>query len=141
MAKIPLVEMQIQDGQLLLDRLTREGVAVTAACWVNESESGDWYLYLVTPLVSADGSKKSAYRRVNTVIRAMQQEGIWIEVDKKVIRPDDPIAKDIVAYRDRLPVRRPRWFREGRLGDLAVEAAYIYPLTANPDEAAGVSKR
>jgi hypothetical protein len=98
-------------------------------------------IFLATPLVGEDGATRPAYHRVNTVIRAMQNEGIWIEVDKKVIRPDDPIAKDIVAYRDGRRARTPTWFRGARLGDLAVEAAYIYPLTANPDEAAGVSKR
>ena len=35
-----LVEMQIEDGQLLIDRLAEDGVAVTAAFWAKESESG-----------------------------------------------------------------------------------------------------
>ena len=51
MAQASLVEMQIIEGQTLIDRLTHEGIGVTAAAWVKESESGDWYLYLATPLV------------------------------------------------------------------------------------------
>jgi hypothetical protein len=44
MAQATMVEMQIKEGQRLLGRLAQEGVAVTAAAWVKESESGDWYL-------------------------------------------------------------------------------------------------
>jgi hypothetical protein len=45
MAQATLVEMQIKEGQTLLNRLAHEGIAVTAAGWVRESDSGDWYLY------------------------------------------------------------------------------------------------
>lgn len=141
MDQATLVETQIQDGQRLLDRLTREGVAVTAACWVKESDSGDWYLYLATPLVGEDGATRAAYHQVNTVIRAMQTEGVWIELEKKVIAPHDPIARDVVAYRDLRPTRTGMWFRGSRLGELAVEAAYIYPTTPHPEEAVEVPLR
>ena len=42
MAQATLVDMHIKDAQRLIDRLAEEGVAVTAAAWVKESESGDW---------------------------------------------------------------------------------------------------
>ena len=130
MAQATLVEMEIKEGQRLLDRLNREGVPVTAAAWVLEAESGDWYLYLVTPLVGAEGGKKSAYHRVNEVIRQMQQEGILTEPpEKKVIGPHDPIAKDLLAHRSSRPARIPIRFQGARLGDLAVDEAYIYPPT------------
>ena len=57
MAQETLVGMQFKEGRRLLDRLAREGVPVTAAAWVKESESGDWYLYLATPLVAEDGGE------------------------------------------------------------------------------------
>jgi hypothetical protein len=141
MAQATLVEMQVKDGQRLIDRLAREGVAVTAAAWVKESESGDWYLYIATPLVGPDGAKRPAYRRVNTVTREMQKEGFLIDpFGIKVIGPHDPIAKGMVTYRDRHPTTTPRWFRGGRLGELAVEEALLYPPIASPEEPAGVSK-
>src|SRR5262245_19993970 len=93
MAQATLVEMQIKEGQRLIDRLAQEGLAVPAAAWVKESDSGDWYLYLATPLVSEGGGKKPAYHRVNTVIREMQKEGFGMDpFAKKVIGPNDPIA-------------------------------------------------
>jgi len=61
MAQIPLVETQLKDGQTLIDRLTRDGIAVKAAAWALESESGDWYLYLATPLVPEGGGTRNAY--------------------------------------------------------------------------------
>ncbi len=133
--------MQIQDGQRVLDRLVREGVGVTAAAWIKESESGQWYLYLGTPLVSEDGGKRPAYHRVNTVIRAMQKEGFWFDPFQiKVIGPHNPIAKDLAAQRQRRPPRVPTWFSGHQLGELAVEGAWIYPPAPNPEEATGVSK-
>jgi hypothetical protein len=142
MAQTSLVEMQIQQGQQLVDRLAVEGIPVTAAGWVKESESGAWFLYLATPLVGTDGAKKPAYSRVNAVIRDMQKEGIWLDLEKKVIGLNNPIAKDMAAHRDsRLPARIPTWFRGARLGELPVEEAYIYPQMANPEEVAGVNKR
>jgi hypothetical protein len=139
MAQATLVEMQIKEGQRLIDRLAQEGVAVPAAAWVKESDSGDWYLYLATPLVSEGGKKKPAYHRVNTVIREMRKEGFGMDpFAKKVIGPNDPIAKDLVAHRDGRPGGPPTLFRGSRLGDLAVEEAYIYPRPPTPEEAAGM---
>jgi hypothetical protein len=123
----PLVEMQLEDGQRLLDQLAAEGVAVTAAFWAKESEYGEWYLYLVTPLVGEDGATLPAYRRVNGVTDELRREGLGIDpFEVKVIGPSDPIAKAVVATRDRSPGKRPTRFRGSRLGELDVEEAYIY---------------
>jgi hypothetical protein len=139
MAQATLVEMQINEGQRLIDRLAQNGIAVTAAAWVKESESGDWYLYLATPLVGEDGATRPAYRRVNAVIREMQKEGFGLDLfEKKVIGPHDPIAKDMVANRGGRPGGPPTPFRGSRLGDLALEEAYIYPRPPTPEEAAGM---
>jgi hypothetical protein len=138
MAQASLVEMQITEGQTLIDRLTHEGIGVTAAAWIKESESGDWYLYLVTPLVSEDGATKAAYRRINAVIREMEKEGFGMDpFEKKVIGPHDPIARDMVANRGG-PARIPTRFRGSHLGDLAVDEAYIYPPPPTPEGLAGI---
>jgi hypothetical protein len=136
MAQGTLVEMRIRDGQRLIDRLAQEGIAVTAASWVKESESGEWYLYLATPLVGEDGATRAAYRRVITVVRELENEGLWIDpFEIKVIGPKDPIARDIAAHQDTRRAKIPTRFRGSRLGELAVEEAYIYPPTAKPAEA------
>ena len=130
------VEIQIEDGQSVIDRLSREGIAVTAANWVKESESGQWYLYLATPLVSEDGGTTPSYRRVNAVIRELQKEAIGDlkkkpfgidSLEVKVIGPPNPIAKAVASIRDRQDRIGP-WFRGDRLGNVSVEGAYMYPL-------------
>jgi hypothetical protein len=135
MAETALVDMRLKEGQRLIDRLLQEGVAVTAAAWVKESESGDWYLYLATPLVDDGGGKRMAYHRVNEVIWALQDEGLWMDpFAKKLFGPNDPVAKDLVAYREWRPGGIPTLFRGSRLGELPVEEAYIYPLSSSPKE-------
>src|SRR6266852_3177376 len=112
MAEATLVDMQLKEGQRLIDRLAQEGVAVTAAAWVKESESGDWYLYLATPLVGDGGGKRAAYHCVNEVIREMQKEGFGMDpFAKKVIAPNDLIANDLVAHRHGRPGGSPTPFR------------------------------
>jgi hypothetical protein len=141
MAEAALVDMQLKEGQRLIDRLAQEGVVVTAAAWVKESESGDWYLYLATPLVGEGGGKRAAYHRVNEVIRELQEEGFGMDpFAKKVIGPNDPIAKDLVAHREGRLGGPPTPFRGSRLGDLSVEEAYIYPRSPTPEEAAGMQR-
>ena len=131
--------MQIKEGQTLLERLAHEGIAVTAAGWVKENDSGDWYLYLATPLVGEDGSTRSAYRRLNAVICTMEEEGFGMDpFEKKVIGPTDPMARDMEAHRAARPGEPPTPFRGDRLGELAVEEASIYPPTPNAEEQAGI---
>jgi hypothetical protein len=123
--------MHIKEGQRLLDRLAENGVPVTAAAWVKETETGDWYLYLATPLVTDDGGKRPAYHRVNEVIRTLLKEGFGMDrFAKKVIGPHDPIAAGLVANRNSRPGGPLTQFRGSRLGDLAVEEAFIYPRPA-----------
>jgi hypothetical protein len=139
MAQATLVEMQVNEGQRLIDRLAQEGVAVTAAAWAKESESGDWYLYLATPLVGEEGATRPAYLQVNRVIREMQKEGFEMDpFAKKVIGPHDPIARDMVLNRGGRPGGHPSLFRGSRLGELDVEEAYIYPPPPTPEQAAGI---
>jgi hypothetical protein len=139
MAQAALVEMQIKEGQTLLERLAHEGVVVTSAAWVKESDGGDWYLYLATPLVGKNRAKDAAYGRVNAVLREMEEEGFRMDpFDKKVIGPDDPIAKDMAAHRKAHPGGPPTPFRGSRLGEMYVDEAYIYPPPANPEQQAGI---
>src|SRR5262245_39407751 len=68
-----LVEMQIDNGNRLLDQLVEEGVPVAAAAWLKESDDGQWFLYIATPLVDEGGATKEAYRHVNLVIRRLPE--------------------------------------------------------------------
>jgi hypothetical protein len=126
--QIALVEEQIRDGQKLVEQLNGEGVPVSAAAWVKESEGGQWYLYLVTSLVREDGATKPAYRRVTGVIRRLQGDGLWIDpFEVKVIGPTDPVGEAIVEAQQRYPGRMATRYAGASLGGLSIEGAYIYP--------------
>jgi len=127
-----LLEMLIDDGKRLIGRLTEVGVPVKAGFWAKESESGQWFLYLVTPLVGEDGATRRAYRRVNAVIRQLPAPS-WIDpMEIKVIGVTDPIAKDLFAVHQGTGGVRNHLIRWGdkRLGNLSIEDAYLYPLPA-----------
>jgi hypothetical protein len=122
-----LVESQVSDGQKILDWLAAEGVPVTAASWVKEGDSGRWRLYLVTPLVGEDGALKAAYRRVNSAIEGMGPLA-WVDpFSIKLLGAHDPIAKGVLALRDRHSGRVPVHLGAHRFGYLPVEEVYIYP--------------
>lgn len=127
MAQAPLVEGQITDGQKLLERLTEEGVSVTAAAWVMECDSDRWYLYIVTPLVGVNGVTGPAYSRIGEVRRAMPPS-LWIgPFQIKVVGPTEPAAKALATIQQRHLGGRPGWYAGGNIGTSDIESVFIYP--------------
>lgn len=132
MDSIALVEEQLKAGQKLVERLTQAGIPVTAAAWAKPTERYKWYLYLVTPLVGEDGAVRPAYRRINPIVRDLQDEGIGLDnFEVMVTGPTDPTGKAIAAISRQNPARRATRYDGASLGDLSIDGAYIYaPLTA-----------
>jgi hypothetical protein len=128
----PLVSELIEDGKRFLQRLGEEGVEVTAAAWIKESESGHWYLYIATPLVGAGGDNLQAYRRMNTVFGQMPQPFGMPPFKTKAIAPSSPLAKAIAGPHQRYAGRGPLRYDGDLLGDISVEEAYIYPSSPAP---------
>jgi hypothetical protein len=125
-----LVEMQIKDGQRFIERLVGDGVPVAASAWLKESESGRWYLYLVTPLVSEEGDTRPAYRRVRTVFRKIPQP-LWVHpFGYKVVAPSSPVGKALCERQRRYPTGAPIWNAAVEFSGLFIDAAYLYPSVA-----------
>jgi hypothetical protein len=124
-----LVENLIDDGQKLFEYLPQNGFTVAVAFWLKASEDGRWYFYLVSPVVDADGLPK-AYRRLHTLIRRMPEPVSIDPLEIKLIGPENPIAKDVLAIHTRVPGPRPSPIRWGgtSLGNISIEGAYLYPL-------------
>jgi len=78
----------------LSKRLLSGRVRVTAAFWLQTSDDGKLYFYIVSPLVEKDGPA-SAYRRLHTAIRQLPQPS-WI----------DPLRVKLIGENDRLAKRR-----------------------------------
>jgi hypothetical protein len=127
-----LVDEQIQDGRRVIERLGAEGVPVTAAAWVKESEGGPWYFCIVTPLVTEDSGVRPAYRRVGPLIRQMPQP-CWVDpLEIRVEAPDSEVGKAIRDVAGRRPGPVPTPYGSVRLGGLSIDGAYVYPPVAAP---------
>jgi hypothetical protein len=125
-----VVNEQVQDGRRVLERLSAEGVPVTAAAWVKESEGGPWYFYIVTPLVPPGGGRTAAYRRVGPLIRQMPQP-CWVDpLEIKVAAPDSDVGKAIRDVAGRRPGPIPMPYGSIRLGGVSIDGAYVYPPVA-----------
>jgi hypothetical protein len=124
-----LVESQIEDGQKLLARLVEEEFPFTAAAWLKEYDSGSWYLYIASPLVTEDGGHKG-YRRLHEIMRKMPQPFSLDPFAVKLIETTDSITEALHAAERRRPGSRPIQRGEGSLGWLYTDGAYIYPVAA-----------
>lgn len=135
MGSLALVGEQIKDGQRLIEELKGDGFPVSAGAWVEESDSDRWYLYLVTPLVGAEGGTRKAYDRLGPVMRRLQSAAFWIgPFDVKVIGPTNPVGEAIVAIQRRHQNKPLIRYEGASLGNMSVETAYVYPPL--PDAAA-----
>jgi hypothetical protein len=127
-----LVEKQINDGQRFIDRLVEEGIPITAAAWIKESESELWFLYLVTPLASEDTDSRPVYGRVNAVLRQMPP-GLWVGwMEVKVVGPDSRVGGALLDLHRQYPGQAPIRYRGAHLGGVSVEGAYVYPPVPAP---------
>jgi hypothetical protein len=125
MDQIPLVTEQIQAGRKVIERLTANGIPVRAAGWVKESDRWQWYLYLVTPLVSGDGATTPAYRCIIAVLRGGAQPPEIDPFQIKVVGPSEPVGQAILDAQRH--AGRPWGFGGTSLGGVSVDGAYFYP--------------
>jgi hypothetical protein len=123
--EVPLVTDRIEDGHKLVARLVESGFPVTAAAWLWTTEHGQWFLYILSPLVESEG-RRAAYGRVFAVLQEMSPLGIE-PLDIKLPSPTDPIGKALINVRRTQPTRRDLPWGVSQLDGLTVEGAYIYP--------------
>jgi hypothetical protein len=120
-----LVDNRINDGEKLLAQLVRSGFDVTVAFWVLTSEESSWFLYIGSTTVDP-GTLGDAYRKMYASLTKVPDVSLSFS-EVKLVHPSNPIARDAIAERDRRPGRIPVQYRGKRLGNMAVEEAYIYP--------------
>jgi hypothetical protein len=126
----PLVDNQIEDGRKLVEQLGRDGFDVTIAFWVRFQfeDDGPWF-YIVSKTVDMEGLH-SAYARVHDSIPRIQPPwGPYISVsdigELKLVGVNDPLAKEVLAIRNRYPGRSR--FRGANIANQVLEELYIYP--------------
>ncbi len=120
-----LVEDRIDDGRRFIERFAANGQSVRAAFWVKTVEEGIWFLYVVTDLVDREGPT-AAYRAVHSALQQLREPSVSSS-EIKVISPNNPIAKDVLAAMARYPGRLGTRFGGNSLGSMAIEQIHIYP--------------
>ena len=120
-----LVADQFYDGRRFVERFAADGNSVQAAFWVRTDEEGHWFLYVASELYDREGPL-AAYRAVRESLEKLGET--WISRSEiKVVGPNNPIAKDVLAVMARHSGRLPTRLSDKTLGGMAVEQAYIYP--------------
>jgi hypothetical protein len=124
-----LVKDEIDDWGRILEQLVRDGFDVTIAFWVRFKfeEDGPWF-YIVSKTFDQKG-----LRAANLTVHAALHRipAPWgplsvSEIDElKLVGVDDPLAKEVLAFRDQYPGRNR--FRRVSLGNQIVEELCIYP--------------
>ena len=110
---------------MLLIQLLAQGFDVSVALWLRTHEDGLWFLYIASPQVGR-APIADAYRTAYTALARLKNVSIAIS-NIKLISPDNPIAIDAMAFRERSSAGVPSKYTGTRLGQLEVEEAYIYP--------------
>src|SRR5438132_4438138 len=90
-----LVEEQIDDGRRFVERFAADGNPVQTAFWAKTAEEGIWFLYVATEIFDRDGPA-AAYRAVHASLRKLGKSSVSSS-EIKVISPNHPIAKDVLA--------------------------------------------
>jgi hypothetical protein len=120
-----LVEEMIEEGRRFVAQLRLKRFDTTAAFWVKTSDEGRWFLYVASKAFDERGPA-AAYRDAYSILREMQPS--WLSMSEiKLVGADNPIARDVVALRDRHTGRIPARYRGPTVGNLTIEEAYIYP--------------
>ena len=125
MATDTLVENLERDGAKLIEQLSHDGFEVTAAFWLQASESGKLYFYIASPVVEKEGLAP-AYRRLHTAIRRMPQPFRIDPMTVTLIGENDRLTKTAVKYRS-LPANIATRYNLNEFGGVGVESVFIYP--------------
>jgi hypothetical protein len=133
MVETSLVEIDIQSGRALLDKLRKSDskfsdphFLVRSAFWLFRPEALSWRLFIATPLVDQRGPA-SAYTDVQGVLRSLPKPSISMQ-DISVVSPNDKLVK-VMKKAAHIPagengVRLART----RVDDTYIEDAYVYRL-------------
>ncbi len=125
-----LVENELEEGQLLIDQLLRDGFDVSVAFWAKTSDDGVWRLFIGSP--AAETSEVSfAYQRAYSSLDAIPASTIEPSTIT-LLHHTGPIAQAALELRDRRPAKKPARYHGRQLGGLSVAEMYIYPKIEIP---------
>jgi hypothetical protein len=125
-----LVDVQIADGQKLIEQLALDGFDVSVAFWLKfkSGENDPWFFYVVSNRVDEVGLQ-AAYRAVHKSVQKISAPwGPFISRSElRLVGVNDPIGKDVRSIQKQYSDRRPIRDRDVRLANAEIEEVYIYP--------------
>jgi hypothetical protein len=133
MAAELLVDSRIEDGERIIDQLIHDNFEVMVAFWVKPAEHYPWHLYIASPMVDAQ-KPGQAYPALYASLSKIANSSVQLS-EIRLVNDADPIARDALMLRLQYPGMMPTSFPGKRLGDLALEEAYVYPLPSKKEVA------
>ncbi len=82
------------------------------------------------PLVDQTGTTRLAYRRINEVTWKLPNPPGVDPLRIRAIASSDDAGQAILDFQRRHQVRKAWWYDKASLGDVSIDAAYIYPMPA-----------
>ena len=118
----------VEGGLKLVEALDRDQIPVSAAYWMFHEPSGEWRLYIATPLVSTDGIRE-AYGKILKEMRKIAVSGLSARNIVALDPSDQTVRLLSERYQtdiDAPPVTFPEAYIHGKY----IPAAYIYRMKA-----------
>ena len=127
--KEPLTEAMIRAGAELTRKLDERGWPVIASLWLYRSEANRWRLVLASPLVAADGRRKS-YEIVQAALATTPAaEGTMSLSNVSVTEPTDPLIALLCAAARRETMAEGLRFTRTVVNGRFIDDAYIYRVS------------
>jgi hypothetical protein len=93
MDKTTLVNADLHAGRQIVQDLEAQGFSIDVAAWLQDEESGNWYLILSSPALTRPGSKR-VYEAVVSLLRSHPDADIDLDT-VRMLSPNDGIARDL----------------------------------------------
>lgn len=119
------LEVDIEGGRTLLKALEKVDFGVRAALWLYSSDSGRWRLMLGSSLVDQEGPK-SAYTVVQSELAKLKPRSRISLWDTSVAGLNDDLIRALLTHDYQILAED--WLRKLVIGNVFIEAAYIYDL-------------
>ena len=127
--KEPLTEAMIRAGAALTRKLDERAWPVVASLWLYRSEANRWRLVLASPLVAADGRRKS-YEIVQASLEATPAaEGTMWLGDVSVTEPTDPLIALLCAAARKETMAEGLRFTRTVVNGRFIDDIYIYRMS------------
>lgn len=131
MGQESLVDRHLAGGEKLLRQLQDDGFAYSAAAWVKDDRTSQWFLYIVTELVETSG-KIAAYEKLNESRYKLADLSLD-SFDFKLVSPNSTFGQSIRPYVAALgPAPLMAHSRSPKLGNELISETYIYPRSLQP---------